>query len=56
MCIIKLKALETVRITRGNCVFRIKSALYNKFVDLPKINNDAPIDEIIRVFNQFIII
>jgi hypothetical protein len=41
-----------VRVTRGNSVYRIKSALYNKFSDLPKINNDAPLDEIIRV-NQF---
>ena len=48
--------MESVRVTQGNSVFRIKSSLYHKFEDLPRINNDAPICEIIQVINQSIFI
>ena len=46
--------MEIIRVMRGNSVYRIKNALYNKFAGLEKINNDDPINEIIRVIIIYI--
>jgi hypothetical protein len=43
-----------MRVTRGNSVFRIKNTLYRKFANITKINNDAPMEDIIQVINFYI--
>jgi hypothetical protein len=40
------QALELYRTIRGNAIRRIKNALFHKFDQLKKINNDATIQEI----------